>query len=135
MTGIQELLAFPESFQRLEQILKPRIPLLLKVRVQVEESGTRLSLQEARLLEQVAEPLQASSVRIRMRTADLTEDLLDRLQEVLSSYPGRNPVVFGLSAPDGTVATLELGERVQRSSELVNAIRELCGAESVDLVM
>ena len=135
MTGIQELLAFPESFQKLEHILKPRTPLLLKARVQVEESGTRLSLQEARALEQVAEPQTASSVCIRMRTEDLTDDLLDRLQEVLSSYPGKNPVVFGLSAPDGTVATLELRERVQRSSELVDAIRELCGAESIDLVM
>src|SRR2546421_154056 len=42
MTGVQELLAFPESFGRLEQFLKPGNPLLLKVRVQVEEAGTRL---------------------------------------------------------------------------------------------
>jgi len=52
MTGVQELLAFPESFARLEQVLKPGNPLLLKVRVQVEEAGTRLSLQEARRLEE-----------------------------------------------------------------------------------
>jgi len=135
MTGIQELLAFPESFAKLENTLKPRTPLLLKVRVQVEESGTRLSLQEARGLEQIAEPPTAASVCIRMKVEDLTEDLLDRLQEILASYPGKNPVVFGLCAPDGTVATLELRERVQRSSELVTAIRELCGAESIDLVM
>src|SRR5579871_3495959 len=38
MTGIQELLAFPESFGRFENILKPGSPLLLKVRVQVEEA-------------------------------------------------------------------------------------------------
>src|SRR5207237_6789996 len=48
MTGIQELLAFPESFGRLEQMLKPGKPLLMKVRVQVEEAGTRLSLEDAR---------------------------------------------------------------------------------------
>ena len=47
MTGVQELLAFPESFARLEPVLKAGTPLLLKVRVQVEEGGTRLSLQEA----------------------------------------------------------------------------------------
>ena len=70
-----------------------------------------------------------------MRVEDLTEELLDRLQEILASYPGRNPVVFGLSGADGAVATLELKERVRRSSELVAAIRELCGVESIDLVM
>src|SRR6202043_2715148 len=35
-TGVQELLAFPESFTRLEAMLKPGSPLLLKVKIQVE---------------------------------------------------------------------------------------------------
>src|SRR5580692_10224683 len=118
MTGIQELLAFPESFGKLENVLKPRVPLLLKARVQVEESGTRLSLQEARALEHIAEPNTVSNVCIRMKMEDLNEELLDRLQQILASYPGRNLVVFGLSAPNGAVATLELRERVERSSEL-----------------
>src|SRR2546430_9121269 len=39
--SVQELLAFPESFARVEAVLKPGNPLLLKVRVQVEEAGTR----------------------------------------------------------------------------------------------
>jgi len=30
MTGVQELLAFPESFAKLENVLKPGTPLLLK---------------------------------------------------------------------------------------------------------
>src|SRR5712692_10007954 len=55
MTGVQELLAFPESFAKLEQLLKAGTPLLLKARVQIEEAGTRLSLQEARRLEDIAE--------------------------------------------------------------------------------
>jgi DNA polymerase-3 subunit alpha len=135
MTGIQEMLAFPESFAKLEQVLKPRVPLLLKVRVQVEESGTRLSLQEARLLEQLVEKQSVPNVCIRMAVDHLTEELLDQLQERLGAHPGRSPVLFQLSAPDGTVATLELRERVQRSSELVTAIQELCGAESIDVVM
>src|SRR6478736_6441308 len=114
MTGVQELLAFPEAFGRLEPMLKPRVPLLLKVRVQVEESGTRLSLQEPRSLEGLAEPQTVASLCIRMHMADLSEEVLDRLQEILAAQPGRNPVVVGLSAQDGAVATLELRERVKR---------------------
>ena len=56
MTGVQEFLAFPESFARLSNVLKPGTPLLLKVKVQIEEAGTRLSLQEARKLEALAQP-------------------------------------------------------------------------------
>jgi DNA polymerase III subunit alpha len=135
MTGIQELLAFPESFAKLENTLKPRTPLLLKVRVQVEEAGTRLSLQEARPLEEIAEPPAASSLRIPMKLQDLTEDLLDRFQEVFASYPGANPVTFDLSAPNGAGATLEIRQRVRLSNELLASIRELCGGESIGLEM
>ena len=87
MTGVQELLAFPESFARLEQILKAETPLLLKVRVQVEEAGTRLSLQEAARLGDLAER-PASGLRIRLKLEELNEELLDRLEEIFSSYRG-----------------------------------------------
>src|ERR1700694_3482819 len=78
MTGVQELLAFPESFARLEQVLKPGNPLLLKVRVQVEEAGTRLSLQEARRLEEMADRARSAGPRIRIEMRSLSEDALDR---------------------------------------------------------
>jgi DNA polymerase-3 subunit alpha len=135
MTGIQELLTFPESFAKLENTLKPRTPLLLKVRVQVEEAGTRLSLQEARRLEEIAEPAPTSGLRIPMKLEDLTEDLLDRFQEVFASYPGANPVTFDLSSPDGAGATLEIRQRVRLSDELLASIRELCGGESTGVEM
>jgi DNA polymerase-3 subunit alpha len=135
MTGIQELLAFPESFAKLESVLKPRVPLLLKVRVQVEESGTRLSLQEARRLEEIAEPPTASSLRIRMNLEDLNEALLEQLEHVFGSSPGANPVAFDLSCADGSGMTLEIQPRVQLSQELLASIRELCGDESIGLVM
>ncbi len=41
MTGVQEMLVFPETFTRLEAMLKLGVPLLLKARVQVEEAGTQ----------------------------------------------------------------------------------------------
>ncbi len=133
MTGIQELLTFPESFAKLEGILKPRVPLLMKVRVQVEESGTRLSLQEARQLEDIAEAPAASGLRIPMKLEDLTEDLLDRFEKVFASYPGAQLVAFDLSTPDGAGATLEIRQRVRLSNELLASIRELCGGEATGM--
>src|SRR5271169_2128780 len=75
MTGVQELLAFPESFARLEAVLKPGSPLLLKVKIQVEEAGTRLSLQEARRLDQMAEPAATQEFRVRLEV-NATPDTL-----------------------------------------------------------
>jgi DNA polymerase III subunit alpha len=134
MTGVQELLAFPESFARLEQILKAGAPLLLKVRVQVEEAGTRLSLQEAARLGDLAER-PASSLRIRLKLEDLNEALLDRLEEILSSYRGSSLVSLDLCDTRGASATLQVEQRVRACPELVAAIRECMGDQSIELVM
>jgi DNA polymerase III subunit alpha len=133
VTGVKEMLAFPESFARLDQILKPGSPLLLKVRVQIEEAGTRLSLQEARRLEELPERSIANEFRVRLQLQSLTEDTLDRLEDVLSVSPGNCPVVFDLCAPDGSVALLEAQQRVKVTPELVDAVRELCGEQAAEM--
>ena len=134
MTGIQELLAFPESFARLEQVLKPGKPLLMKVRVQVEESGTRLSLQEARLLEEMSDRPSASAFRVRVELKELSEDALNSLEELFVDSPGNSQVVFELCHPDGSVAVLKVPQRVAPSPELVEAVRQICGEHAVVMV-
>src|SRR5438093_6039722 len=134
MTGVQELLAFPESFARLEPVLKPGNPLLLKVRAQVEEAGTRLSLQEARRLDEIAERSGSNELRVRIEMQALSEEVLDRLEDLLVASPGPCQVVFELCSPDGSVAVLPAQLRVKTSPELVDAIREICGNPAVRMV-
>jgi len=127
MTGVQELLAFPESFARLENVLKPGFPLLLKVKVQIEEAGTRLSLQEARKLEAIAQPAAPSEFRVRLSMSQVTDDLMGRLEALFSKSPGPTPVVFELHSPDNTMATLQSQQRVRVHPELVESVRQICG--------
>src|SRR5579864_5084735 len=54
MTGQLEALVFPEAFARLETLLKSDVPLLLRGRVNVEDAGTRLAIQEGQPLDRVA---------------------------------------------------------------------------------
>src|SRR5690349_19824060 len=133
MTGVQELLAFPECFARLEPILKAGTPLLLKARVQVEEAGTRLSLQEAARLGDLAER-SSTGLCIRLKLEDLNEELLHRLDEIIASYPGSSQVSLELTSPDGAVATMQVEQRVRACPELIAAIRECMGEQAVDLV-
>jgi len=124
MTGVQELLAFPESFSKHEQTLKPGTPLLLKVRVQIEEAGTRLSLQEARKIADIAEKAAAQQeFRVRIEMPLMTEDALDRLEKLLAEAPGTSQVVFELESADGTIAVLTSQQRVKASPELMEAVR------------
>jgi DNA polymerase-3 subunit alpha len=135
MTGVQEMLAFPESFAKLESILKPGSPLLLKVRVQVEEAGTRLSLQEARRLEDIPEPKAAREFKVRLETQALSEAILDQLEALLANFPGASPVIFELHSPDGSVASLQSQQRVAPGPELVESVRRICGEQAVEVVM
>jgi DNA polymerase-3 subunit alpha len=134
MTGIQELLAFPECFARLESVLKAGTPLLMKVKVQVEEAGTRLSLQEARRLDELPDKSGPSELRVRIDMQTLSEDGLDRLEDLLAACPGPCQVIFELCAPDGTMAVLKAQQRVKNSPELVESIREICGSPAVRAV-
>jgi DNA polymerase-3 subunit alpha len=131
MTGVQELLAFPESFARLEPVLKAGSPLLLKVRVQVEESGTRLSLEEARSLDMLRERAAAAEFRVRLYTESLAEETLGRLEGLFAEAPGGTPVTFELCAADGSRALLQSQSRVRLTPQLVEAVQQLCGEQSV----
>jgi DNA polymerase-3 subunit alpha len=134
MTGVQELLAFPESFAKLENVLKPGTPLLLKARVQIEEAGTRLSLQEARRLEDIAERKAPPEFRVRLRIESLSEGTLDQLEELFAGSPGPTPVLFELHSPDGSVAVLQATQRVTVKAELIESVRQICGAQAIELV-
>ena len=131
MTGVQELLAFPESFARLEAVLKAGSPLLLKVRVQVEEAGTRLSLQEARKLDSLTERPAPTEFKVRLTTDALDADTLDRLEELFTNAPGGSPVTFELQLADGSLALLQSQSRVHATPELIEAVRQLCGPKAV----
>jgi DNA polymerase-3 subunit alpha len=130
MTGVQELLAFPESFTRLEAILKPGNPLLLKVKIQVEEAGTRLSLQEARRLDQVAEKAAVQEFRVRLAVSSLSEALLVDLERLFADSQGTVPVIFELVAEDGSVAIVPSRQAVRITPELANGVARLRGDQA-----
>jgi DNA polymerase-3 subunit alpha len=134
MTGVQELLAFPEVFTRLEAILKPGSPLFLKARVQIEESGTRLSLLEARRLEDIADRAVTPEFRVRLDTQSINSDSLDRLEALCGDFPGQCAVVFELRSPDGSVALLQAQQRVKCNPQLIAAVRQICGDHAVQTV-
>jgi len=133
MTGLLELLAFPEAFARLEGVLRTGTPLLVKGRVNVEEVGTRVVVMEAKPLEDAAE-VAPSLLRVRVDLNAMDEFTLDRLQELFSSRPGRCPVTFELLSPDGSVATLLAEQRVRPDRALLEAVREMCGPDAVEVL-
>jgi len=134
MTGVQELLAFPEAFGRLENTLKPGTPLFLKVRVQIEEAGTRLSLQEARPLDAIAERSAATELRLRVDLERVNEDSLQMLEELFAKAAGPSPVIFELESKDGTTAVVQSQRKIRVTSDLIAALERICGDEGIQRI-
>jgi DNA polymerase-3 subunit alpha len=131
-TDVCEALAFPEAFQKLEPILKPATPLLVRGRIAVEDAGTRVIISDARLLDQVREqPNAPNQVRVRLNRSAMDAGTIDRLQELFASRPGRCRIAFELVHEDGTEATIDAGSAVRADSEFLERVREICGADSV----
>jgi len=132
MTGVLEVLAFPESFARLETLFKSNAPLVLKGRVNVEEAGTRLAVMEARKLEDMGQR-PPGMLRVRVNLGTLDAALLDELKELFVNKPGSCSVAFDLVSAEGAVATLRADQRVRPDQDLVREICRLCGDNSVQL--
>ena len=109
--------------------------MLLKARVQIEEAGTRLSLQEARRLEDIAERKTTADFRVRLQTESLSENTLDQLEQLFAASPGPSLVLFEMHSPDGSMALLHSQQRVTVKPELIESVRHICGAQAIELVM
>jgi DNA polymerase-3 subunit alpha len=136
-TGVIEALVFPEAFQKLEGVLKGATPLFVKARVAVEDVGTRLIVSDARPLDRIAEQMGAngsSRLRVRLSREAIDATVLDRLDQLFSSRPGRCRVVFELVDQDGSEATIDFSSAVRADNDLVERVREICGAEAVAVV-
>ncbi len=127
-----EVLAFPESYARLESVFKSNAPLILKGRVNVEEAGTRLAVMDARKLEDMGQrPPNMMRVRVDMSALDAAK--LDELKQLFASKPGSCSVAFDLISSEGEVATLRADQRVRPDQELVREVCRLCGENAVEL--
>ncbi|HXU47524.1 MAG TPA: OB-fold nucleic acid binding domain-containing protein, partial [Candidatus Binatia bacterium] len=129
-TGVIEAMVFPEAFSKIEPVLKATTPLLVKGSVLAEDVGTRLTVEDAKPLEQVLDR-PPSLLRVRVPVATLERDAMDRLDRLFASRPGRCRVEFELVLDDGAAATQQTSKAVKADSELIERVREICGADSV----
>jgi hypothetical protein len=71
---------------------------------------------------------------MRLEMQLMTEDALDRLEDLFSGFPGPCQVVFELSSADGATAILHAQQRVKATPELMDAVRQICGEHAVAAV-
>ena len=68
-------------------------------------------------------------VRLDLKAAD--QGMLNELDELMASRPGRCRVEFDLLSDDGSEAKLESARSVQVDPELLDRIRGICGPDAI----
>ncbi len=132
-TGMLEVLAFPESFTKLENVLKAGAMLLLRGRVQIEDAGTRLVVSDAKAIEDAVEaPI--SLLRVRMSRESVSDVMLDSLKSLLVSKPGICSVELGLIYSDGKELRLGVTQHVRADRNLIEELQDLCGIDAVEVI-
>ena len=141
LSGVVDLLIFPEAFRRLESCFHTDAVLLVKGRLRAEEAGVRLAVEDAKPLEAAlpesdqgaADGATVGRVVIELDPGHITAETIDRLEALFRRKPGRSPVEFRLP-PE--VGAQEAGRnlRVQADEELLSELKTLCGESAVSLV-
>ena len=132
-TGMVEVLVFPESFSKLELLLKSGAMLFMRGRVNVEDAGTRLAASDAKLIEDVAEP-PVAMIRMKLNRESVNEELIDSIDEILAERPGVCSVEFELFSIEEGIVRIQSNRHVRADRELIEELRELCGHEAVQVI-
>jgi DNA polymerase-3 subunit alpha len=133
ISGGLEVLVFPEALGRLEGVLKSGAPLLLRGRVNAEDAGTRIAVQDAKPLDRLSGS-ESGLMRVRVALNSMDEYTLDELKKVFASAAGPSPIVFDLEYSDGSVATLRSNQRVRLDDKLIDDVRKWCGPDAVQVI-
>ncbi len=132
MSGVVELLIFPEAFRKLENRLYPDAALLVKGRLRAEDAGIRLAVEDAMPLEQ-ALPSGPARVVVELDLNRVSVETVAKLDELFRRKPGRCRVELKLPAEFGELSGAR-DVRVEPDDELLTQLRQLCGAAAVSLV-
>ncbi len=133
LRGNVDLLVFPQTLQQVQNVLKPDAALLIKGRVRHDENS------RPKVVVSNAKPLEAAlngkkpAIWIRVNPANVSAELLGELQNLLSSHPGKNPVLFEVERPGDFRALVQPQNPgvADASEELLSHLRRICGDEAI----
>jgi len=123
-----EIVAFPRTVAEKGPFIREDAILVVKARV--DQRGDDLKLIALDLSEPELD--RELAVRLRVRAAAMSEDLVTRLRDVLADHPGSVPVYAHLESDEGTrVVRVGAKHAVEPRAALYADLRALLGADSV----
>jgi DNA polymerase III subunit alpha len=133
--GKIELIAFPQSYEKLAEKLKIDVPVLVRGVLRGEEdSAPKLAISNIQALEDVKLRL-PDSLRIRVPLHSPDETLLEKLHAILIGAPGKGKLLLDLEEPGQFRAVLEPHNVLVAADRLfIDQVEELVGQGGVRIM-
>jgi DNA polymerase III subunit alpha len=134
-TGKIELIAFPQSYEKLAEKLKIDVPVLVRGVLRGEEdSAPKLAISSIQALEDVKLKL-PDSLRIKVPLHNPDTALLEKLYSILMGAPGKGKLLLDLEEPGEFCAVLEPHNVLVAADRLfIDRIEELVGRGGVRII-
>jgi len=134
-TGKIELIAFPQSYEKLAEKLKIDVPVLVKGVLRGEEdSAPKLAISSIQALEDVKLKL-PDALRIKVPLHNPDTALLEKLYSILMGAPGKGKLLLDLEEPGEFCAVLEPHNVLVAADRLfIDRIEELVGRGGVRII-
>jgi DNA polymerase-3 subunit alpha len=134
-TGKIELIAFPQSYEKLAEKLKIEVPVLVRGVLRGEEdSAPKLAISNIQALEDVKIKL-PEALRIRVPLHNPDAALLEKLHALLVAAPGKGKLLLDLEEPGEFCAVLEPnGVMVAADRLFIDRVEELVGQGGVRVI-
>ena len=122
-----DVVVFPRLFQRIKNDLGPDVPVVVVGRVSRRDEAAEIIAEDILFLEH-----SCPEVRIRIRRNQETQEIFQRLQQILCQYRGQAPVYLHL-ADSKKIIKADPKLWVTACPELVNEVETLLGKNTVSL--
>ncbi len=133
--GKIELIAFPQSYEKLAERLKIDVPVLIRGVLRGEEDAApKLAINSIQALEDVKLKL-PESLRIKVPLHNPDTALLSKLQAIFLAAPGKGKLLLDLEEPGEFCAVLEPHDVLVAADRLfIDQIEELVGRGGVRVI-
>ncbi len=132
LEGIVDVLVFPDTFERTQDLLVPDVPIFVKGKLDSDESAVRVLAAEVFPIEEAHERL-ATKVTVAVDAGTAPADLAERLRPMIEEKSGQAELVFELKYAGRYTAYIRPNPylKVHPDREFVAFINEVCGPEAV----
>ena len=133
--GKIELIAFPQSYEKLAEKLKIDVPVIIRGSLRGEEdSAPKIAISSIQALEDVQVKLpEALRIKVPLHSPDAA--LMSKLEALFRGAPGRGKVLLNLEEPGEFCAVLEpRGYSVAADVQFIESVEGLVGRGAVQVI-